>query len=178
MGRWGGVGGEGADLRSHLAHCQQGLRALHHASRPGAPAATRCGRLQPADPSAMRLPPVPPLAAPAIQAMPVTSQICEPAVGAVIDDDEVTGEPQLAGLRLLEGWDGAPLAVTRHPSLAGPAPPPPRLAPAPWPSAPLRRSQGVRLERRRAGHHPGGRLCRRRQDVAHRGAAKGAAEAR
>lgn len=31
-------------------------------------------------------------AAPAIQAMPVTSQICEPAVGAVIDDDEVTGE--------------------------------------------------------------------------------------
>ncbi len=24
--------------------------------------------------------------------MPVTSQICEPAVGAVIDDDEVTGE--------------------------------------------------------------------------------------
>ncbi|KAL4433958.1 hypothetical protein ABPG75_000399 [Micractinium tetrahymenae] len=29
-------------------------------------------------------------AAPAIQAMPVTSQICEPAVGAVVEDDEVT----------------------------------------------------------------------------------------
>ena len=42
-------------------------------------------------------------AAPSIQNMPVTSHICEPLKGAVIDDDEVTGAPLCPSLLIVGG---------------------------------------------------------------------------
>lgn len=58
----------------------------------GAPAASRSPRAR-AQLAACAVLSPPCAAAPAIQNMPVTSLICEPDRGAVIEDDEVTGAP-------------------------------------------------------------------------------------
>lgn len=93
----------------------------------------------PAPPAPPAAPSTPLGAAPAIQAMPVTSLICEPARGAVIEDDEIAGAPPvppclppsclLPWARLLRSSPAARRAAAAAAAAAWRLPPPPGL----WP---------------------------------------------